>query len=545
MSAMPNVNEDTGLLGRIRADFPSASILLFLFAVTLVLRASTLVQQVVNIDEPQLVQFALNMIQGDAPYTTMIGEKPFFYYLFYYIVLSVFGSFNLIAVHAVTIVWVTLTAAAVFMILRRLLGREGAISGALIFTILTTLGDFKIIASDGETLMNLPMCLATYFFLAAVSSRKIGHFLLAGLFVGLAGQFRYQAGIQLATFGSYLVLYEPWTRTGENRRARLLVGNMLRTLAVAAAFVSCYGVVLFILWLWGSLDAYLYWTLEFELSYIKSGMDTINPWKKGFTRTALLFAAGFVVWVSAITTAARVISGWRSTESSRRDAVVLFMLWFVCGFVAVSVGGRFAIRYYTQIYPPLALLAAVSFPYAWFRWQGLDGWRVSWKRWALIVPALGFWVTRFFSPWILAAVGELDYAPFQKEIGSYIERHSETDEKIFIWGWGNGIYVYAKRYPATRFITSDFLTGRIPGSPTARDPSFDTSFNIIEGGWDMFMGDMKRDRPVYILDTSPADIHDYAKYPIGKFPLLKNYIDENYAFETRIHDVDLYRRVKP
>lgn len=107
------------------------------------------------------------------------------------------------------------------------------------------------------------------------------------------------------------------------------------------------------------------------------------------------------------------------------------------------------------------------------------------------------------------------------------------------------MYFYAKRHAATRFINADFLTGRIPGSSTVYDPNFDTTFNIVPGAWEMFFSDLERDKPYYIVDTSTANIHDYGKYPIEKFPDFKTYLDRYYVKDATVRGVDLYRRKTP
>lgn len=513
---------------------------LILLAVNFVLRVSTLFQTVVNIDEPMYAQFAHSMFLGHAPYTTMIGEKPILLYLFYYAVLYLFGHFNLIAVHAAVIVWVTFTAVIVFLTIRRFAGERIAFSGAVIFSVLTTLGDFKMISSDGETLMNLPACVSTLFFLKAIESRRARDFLLAGLFIGVATHFRYQAGIQLAAAGMFLVVYKPFFSVGESGRiGRLLTGGRQMTI-VLFGFLLFTGLVLLYLWSAGSFDDYVFWTLKYELGYIKVGMKMVNVLQKGVVRTLLIAAVGFVVWYSAFETIVR-----RKKIAVNRDALVYSILWLVFTFATVGIGGRFATRYYTQVYPPLALLAAMSIPPEWMEFKNLHSWRIAWKRWALFIPVITLWLLRFFAPLIYEAVGELDYARFQKKIGAHIRENTKKDDLIYVWGWGNGIYIYAGRYAATRFINADFLTGRVPGSHTVRDPLFDTSFNIIHGSWEMFMGDLQRDRPAYIVDTSPADIHDYAKYPIDKFPLFSEFVRNNYKLETAINDVQLYRRDAP
>lgn len=525
-----------------RLLFPSRREILVIVVVNLLLRLSTLFQTVVNIDEPQYAMFALRMISGDAPYTTMIGEKAFFLYLFYYVVLSLFGEFNLIAVHAVTILWVSATAVTIYLILKQFADGKTAFSGALIYSLLTTMGDFRMVSTDAETLMNLPLCLSVLFFIKALTDRKDTAFLLTGLFVGVATHFRYQAGIQLAVYGTYLLIYEPLFLNRGRHRLKTFLGNVRPLLLITLSFLALSFTVFVLLYMLGSWDSYVYWTFKYELRYIKVGMETINALQKGTVRTLIIILSAFVVWFAAAETLVRSVGPRRAPKIEVNIAALMSFMFFF-GFLTVCLGERFAFRYYTQLFPPLAVLAAVSFPDNWCRFERIRQWNLAWKRWALIIPAFAFWSLRFFSPWIHEAVGELDYAPFQKEIGRYVMENTKPDDTIYVWGWGQGIYFYSKRHPATRFINSDFLTGRISGSPTAYDPSFDTSFNIVPGSWNMFMSDLNKYKPRYIIDTSPANIHDYGKYPIDKYPELKGYLDKHYRLEVRLHGVEIYKRV--
>lgn len=503
-----------------------------LFGVNFLLRITTLFQQVINIDEPQYGQLAWEWMLGNPPYTTSFGDKPFFGYLFYYVILSLFGKFNLIAVHVGTTVVVTLTAVAIYWIVKKNLGEKRALIAAILFSCLTTMGDFRLISSDGESLMNLPMCLGMLLFLRALETRRWLHFLWTGLFIGLAAQFRYQAGIQLAVVGSYLLLYEPFFVCPKEERFFALRQGLFNTLTMSLAFLFCFGLVFAYLWWVGSWESYAFWSWEYEVDYIRVGLQTINPWKKGLIRTVLTILGGFAVWWAAVET---VFRAWKEksflSEPKTKRLFVVSLLWLLWGYAAVTTGGRFAPRYFTQIFPPVALLAAMTFNF-----------QLPWRRWLLIIPLLGFWIARFFAPSIYAAAGVFDYAPFQKEIGQYIREHTKEEDRIFIWGWGNGIYIYSQRQPATRFMNTDFVTGRIPGSPTAYDLNFDTRFNIIPGSWELLMEDLERYQPVYVLDTAPANIHDYIKYPIAKYPRLQQYLDKNYTLETTLHNVRLFRR---
>ncbi|MDO8493784.1 MAG: glycosyltransferase family 39 protein, partial [Deltaproteobacteria bacterium] len=212
-------------------------LLLLFFGVNFLLRISTLFHPIGNIDEPQTAQVAWEWMLGNPPYTTSFGDKPFFYYLFFYLILSVFGKFNLIAVHVGTTIVVALTAWAIHFLAKQAWDEKRGLVCALLFSAVTTMGDFRLIASDGESLMNFPMVLAMLVFFSAVQTRKLSLFFGTGLLIGLASQFRYQGGIQLAVVGSFLLIYEPFFTAPKGERFQIFRRGVVETALVTFAFL--------------------------------------------------------------------------------------------------------------------------------------------------------------------------------------------------------------------------------------------------------------------------------------------------------------------
>jgi len=158
--------------------------------------------------------------------------------------------------------------------------------------------------------------------------------------------------------------------------------------------------------------------------------------------------------------------------------------------------------------------------------------------------------------------------PIYQKLGDYIREHSETEDRLFLWGYLPKAYYFSKRRPASRFVFTQFLTGSSPKThgmdfdpekpaswPSVwkrlaleisdRDPPlqvYDTSEYIVAGAWDLLMADLEKNKPLFIIDTAPANINRYGKYPLEKFPRLHEYIQRNYFFDTTIDRVDLYRR---
>ncbi|MFA4875167.1 MAG: hypothetical protein WC690_07470, partial [bacterium] len=221
------------------------------------------------------------------------------------------------------------------------------------------------------------------------------------------------------------------------------------------------------------------------------------------------------------------------------------LIWLAFSFIPVCVGGKFFEHYFLQLYPALAILAAGEM----MRLEAIKphGLAEPKRRWAwaliiagLLVPSVGYFAARVMADRIYAAVHEenpKEYIP----IADYIRSHTAEQDRIFVWGFATPIYLYADRPAASRFLWCDWLTGRIPGSPTSRDPSFDTTPYITNGSWEIFFEDMKKSRPRYFVDTSPGNHHDYGKYPVSKYPALKEFLEQHYVLEASVNGADIYR----
>ena len=61
--------------------------------------------------------------------------------------------------------------------------------------------------------------------------------------------------------------------------------------------------------------------------------------------------------------------------------------------------------------------------------------------------------------------------------------------------------------------------------------------------WDLLMRDLERHGATFIVDTAPANIYRWGKYPMERYPRLNGYVARGF---TRVADVDgirIYRRV--
>ncbi|MBI2340283.1 MAG: hypothetical protein HYU99_07970, partial [Deltaproteobacteria bacterium] len=225
----------------------------------------------------------------------------------------------------------------------------------------------------------------------------------------------------------------------------------------------------------------------------------------------------------------------RRRDFYRSPCHLLILLWFVLSLVPVAMGGRFYGRYFIQILPPLCLLAAQTAS------RLPDKKSLQRAGIFILIPALFFWLLRVDQKNIYNLFPD-DQLFEQQAIGEWLRRNTKPDETLFVWGFATAIYFHAERKPASRFLWTDLLTGKVPGSQKSDDPAFDAQKFAAPEAWEALWEDFKNHPPAYFVDTSPADIHNYKKYPVKHYPPLYRYLRENYRFWKNMNGCLIYKR---
>jgi hypothetical protein len=192
--------------------------------------------------------------------------------------------------------------------------------------------------------------------------------------------------------------------------------------------------------------------------------------------------------------------------------------------VSVAVGLRFFGHYYLQLAPPLALLAAGALV------RGSRQWATRAVAFSVVI-GLGFSAAGYvYRP----GVPEPNY----ETVARYLATTTNPDDPIYVWGSVPEIYWASERRPATRFLTSSFLTGNYPGRP----PDDANTGSDTEAAWEDFYADFTAHPPKYFVDTSPAKVRGAQYYPISDFPRLQHIVKSQYRYVVTIDDIDVYRR---
>jgi len=125
--------------------------------------------------------------------------------------------------------------------------------------------------------------------------------------------------------------------------------------------------------------------------------------------------------------------------------------------------------------------------------------------------------------------------PQHQEVAAYIAGHTSSSDRVFVWGDWPALYVESDRVMASRF--PGFLRGFARGSDLPPN-NWDTAPDV----WPLLESDLAANQPTLIVDTSPADWSDFAKYPMTAYPVLASLVPFDYHQVATIDGVVLYAR---
>ena len=512
--------------------------------VVFILRAPAFWTHIMDVDEAQFAGYAKALLSGGLPYVASVDTKPIGIYYFYAAVFALFGHNNMIAVHVMTALWVGLTAYFCYRIAKKLYSEQAGFIAALFYAIFSTTYIPKFISTSIVVIMMLPLTISIDLFLSWEQTGRRVFLWLSGIMWGVACLFKYQAGINLILMAFYLLLFRPIIL--ERSIARMNIRAFFIFMAGGALIGGLFALHLYLL---GDWNDFVFWSLTGSLAYVEAASSLMSFWKTLAIRGGAIIASSFLLWYFAARRIGHVIADlFRTTRNQiAKHEEYLVVFWFFFSIIPVCTGGKFYGHYFLQLYPALCILAAghaMSF-FAWLK----SGAATRLKQWAyalfaigLFVPALGFFGARLVSDQIYSLIGEENPKVYEP-VAQYVKQHTNNKDSIFVWGFATPIYYFSDRIPASRFLWCDWMTGRVSGLPSARDPSVDTTAYITNGSWEMFFADMENRKPIYFIDTSPGNYHDYGKYPLSKYPKLMSYLSDHYNREKSFAGVDFYKRI--
>ena len=502
-------------------------LLLGLFVViSLITRGAFIGVEIINGDEAAHIVGSWELLRGNLLYTDFADNKPPLLYAYFALVQLLFGM-GMLAVYLFTItVTVPLTALAVSHFFRY--SRTGVVAGAVYLVYGSAFFAGDMLAVNCELLTMLPAAWAVALLRDEHDALSPPRCLSAGLLIGAASLFKQQAifwlpGMALACIAAVLA-HREWTGARKAAAAAKLgslmaVGAAVPLLAAYAAFAAR-----------GGQGAFLYWVVEYNIEYISDHVPAAEVVRRIIVNFGPFLLATCWLWWGA----ARALR-----HAGSRYFVVLSSGLILFSFIPAAAGMRLFGHYFIQFYIPLAIASAPCLEALVRRPLGLAAKLfvaysvLTWIVFTVINVAVYRLTDRIY---------EVTF-PVYRHVAQKIEKDPCRREgaSMFVWGYSPMFYYYAGLPVATRFVLpQSTITGFTTGYNDNLDIQASRRF-IRRDHWSWMMADLKRKHATYIIDTAPAALHSWDKFPLKSFPELQEYVKKNYNPVGIVDSVHLYR----
>lgn len=460
-----------------------------LLAVVTVLHLPGLNNRVFNNDEAYIATVADVLAHGGRLYVDVVDRKPPGVFYLYHWLFELTGSTALWIPRLAGMVAHAATATLVWILARRRLGERPA----LVAAILAAITSVTITPGDAQTaefeVFMMPFVVGAM--VLADRRKPLG----AGLAIGAGTMMKQTAATTLLPLA-----WLAWRNRDTRWRDLALLG------AGAAIPVAVCAVVFdpsrFWFWVFGGANG----------GYLDVGNGGL---KVVLDRMLSMNGAFIGLNLGVLALAALAVRSWRTDLD--------IWLWLLSAIIGVSSGTRFFGHYYWQLFPPLCLLAA----------RGSMVVAAKWSRLAVGAAALTGAGAAIAAVMFRIGGPSNDY----NALADYAKAHTTADERIFVWGHEPSVFWAAERRPASRVITTGFLTGHT----AVRPAGFAGMDKAIPGLWDDVMADLAEHPPTLIFNTEPIDPSEAADYPIRDYPPMAQFVAERYELVDVIGKVSVYR----
>jgi Dolichyl-phosphate-mannose-protein mannosyltransferase len=433
-----------------------------------------------------------------------VDNKPPGIFWVYAGVFQLTGTYQMAAVHFVGLLVMAATCALLFITARAMAGVRAGVLAALLYGVMTGAGNPRLLATNTEVLMMLPLT-------ASVLLMLRRQWLWSGALLVAAGAFRQSAAVNLLLVPAAIVLLEP--RERRLRASGGFAGGLAAGLLAGALMLA-----------WsGSLEGFWRWTIASLYGYATTNWTPDLIWQRAKDSILPFVGDDIVVWVPAVAFALR----WKRLPPAER----LIVAWLAVSVVGSLAGGHLSWHYFIQVMGPLAVLAALA----------IDG-ALNTSRRRLVTGAMvvGLAVPTIY--WVAYDVvaDPLTYdvggaVPQHELVAAYIHDHSRPSDRVFVWGDWPALYVESDRLMSSRF--PGFLRGFARGSGQAPN-NWDTTSDV----WPLLEADLTRNPPALIVDTAAAGWSDFAMYPMSNYPALASLVASNYHEMATVDNVVIYAR---
>jgi hypothetical protein len=478
-----------------------------LLVLTLLTRAPFFGFSFLNVDEAAHWVGASELFGPGSLYSTFVDNKPPLIYFAYApgVALGT-GMLGVRILAALVLVFPTaLAAAACFE------RRQHQLWAGALFLLMSA----SFVASDSQAVntespMLLGVAWATVLLRRRVDSR-LG-LLGVGALVGLASLGKQPA---LALLLAVALADDPLGALAWRRALGRLLWATLGVLSVG-------GLATLGFWLSGTLPAFWYWAVQYNLTHIGQPV----PAQDLFLRALRMVGPLAAVWALPSLAAFDSKGDW----PGRR----LLVRGLLCTLLPAFLGGRFFGHYFL---PAMFFVACLAAP-TWSDWA--ERWPRRTLAFVLLLPAI-FTGVNLYSYFPTLGVADVTF-PVHREVGQRI-RSDACDGSLFVWGYTPQMYYFSRRRPASRFVVPiDTVSGYLSGNDAFERGELDTKSRIVPAHRRLLMEDLERSAPSHIVDTSGGGLAFWSRFPLSSFPELDTYVSAHYEPWAAVRGMRILRR---
>ena len=475
-----------------------------------------------NVDEAIHAAVARTILDGGVLYRDAIDQRtPLSYYAFA-AVFAVAGENNLVAVHVFVAVLIAMTAWMLFRAAGRERGGAGLAAAVIYGALATALfyqGDAN--AANTEWFVAFFTAAAMAVFFASRGHPGPRRLFIAGTLLGAAFLSKQPALLDCAA-PVVVLAWMRWQRILTTREVTV------RLLALAAGWLTPVLLTLGYLTMRGALADAVFYTWTYNLAYYGREVGSDERFVALLLPFRLLVGTGqgvlLALWLGgAGLVAFRLLQRTPTPgEHAAAPGGLYLAIWSLTALAGTAASGRNFGHYAIQFLPAFALGAGLAVAAAI---------RLARDPRAAQAGRLIAAVLVLAAAWSLGTATAKARSRTLPEdpslrVSAYIREHTMPTDRIFVWGYHPDIYLHADRRPASRFVYCSFLTGLIPWTNVA--PDRDTAYAIVPGAMDTLLRELAKHPPAFIVDCSAGPNRHWDKYPLEKFPPLRDFIREHY-----------------
>lgn len=482
-------------------------------AVAFLTRAVLLGVPTVDLDEAVYLTGAREMLRGSVPYVDFADNKPPLVFA-YYAAAQLLGD-GMLPVRLLTaLVLVPLVAFCASAFFGH--DRRGFVAGLVFLVWSAAFLGHDMLAVNCELLMLGPLALAVVALRDASAARRPSRALAAGLLVGVATLFKYQAAAWGPALAIAVVL--AGRRDGPvrvlGRLCLLAAGGLLPPLVAWGVSAGL-----------GAGDAFVYWNWTHNLAYSANLASAGETAERAAAYLLPFLLATLPLWWAA----------WRSRRALDDHAVALVAALLAFSALAALLGLRLFPHYFIPLYFPLALGSAPWAAEQVRRPLGRAG--RAFVAWAAVL-LVGFTVANGYLYLARDDVYMETHPAFPRVAARLRDDRCFGEGPLFVWGWAPMFYTETRLPAASRFLlVGSTLVGYVPAN---RNPAAGEGL-VSPRHWDWLLEDLARRRPTYVLDTAGARLGRWG-FPLEDRRRLAAFVAASYEPLDVVEHVRIYRR---